>query len=294
MIYHSTKDFDLKNIEIGDVPAYTHTLMVAPEHFSIEYEINPYMNAAGEKINHAKAFEQWLSLKETYVSLGYVVHTLEGVEKFPDMVFAANQSLPFWDIANQQKSVILSRMRHPERAGEVSYFRDFFKSQGCKIYELENGYFEGNGDLIPLPGKNIFFAGYGFRTSSENLENISRITNYHTLAFELKNPNFYHLDTCLSIIDQNTALYTPSAFTDAGIELLKKFFLNLIEISEPDAIKNFTCNSHCPNGKDLITEKSNSKLFPLLEKMGLKIHPIDTSEFIKAGGSVYCMKLMCY
>jgi len=294
MIYYTTTDFDLSKIEFKDIPAFTHTLMVAPEHFSIEYEINPYMNAAGEEINHSKAFEQWLSLKKAYIALGYQVHTLQGVEKLPDMVFAANQSLPFWDLSNQQKSVILSRMRHPERSGEVSHFRDFFNSQGYQVYELESGYFEGNGDLIPLPGKNVFLAGYGFRTTIENLENISRITNYHTLAFELKNPNFYHLDTCLSIIDQSTALYTPNAFTDAGIELLKKFFAHLIEISEPDAIKHFTCNSHCPNGNDLITEKTNSKLFPLLEKAGLKVHPIDTSEFIKAGGSVYCMKLMYY
>ena len=44
-------------------------LMCRPDHFGIEYEINPWMHVA-VKVDHALAEAQWDALHRTYVDLG--------------------------------------------------------------------------------------------------------------------------------------------------------------------------------------------------------------------------------
>ena len=74
----------------------------------------------------------------------------------------------------------------------------------------------------------------------------------------------------------------------------RAIFENVIETSIADCSSYFTGNCHSPNGKDVITHKGCSKFESDLTKFGFKVHPVDTSEFMKSGGSVFCMKMMCY
>src|SRR5205823_74258 len=110
--------------------------------------------------------------------------------------------------------------------------------------------------------------------------------------FKLTHPRFYHLDTCLSILNQTTALYCPAAFDTDGIDQLHKNFPNLIEVplNEADA-PGFACNAHCPDQKHVILQKGSVQTCKNLVKNGFVPFEVDTSEFIKSGGSVFCMKL---
>jgi len=50
------------------------------------------------------------------------------------------------------------------------------------------------------------------------------------------------------------------------------------------------CNAHSPDGEHILIEKSAIKLQSDCKMRGFKVIGIDTSEFLKSGGSIFCLK----
>src|SRR3989344_5687014 len=205
-------------------------LMVSPEHFRIEYAINPYMtNAAGElnRVDEARARAQWEALKAIYESLGLKVEVLPGVPGLPDMVFCANQSFPFLD-AQGAKSVLLSNMCSEFRRGEVPYFRDWYEKQGYKVHEIadKNVIFEGNGDAYFQHPRSIIWGGFGPRASRAAYDEIADRFGFHVVPLALAKDQYYHLDLCLSVVNEDTAIVVPDAFHPEGLAMLRLAFVN--------------------------------------------------------------------
>lgn len=271
--------------------------MCDPKHFRVEYVINPYMQTASgelQKVDVALAQKQWLSLKAVYDELGYKVAVLPGDPKLPDMVFTANQSFPFATPAGE-RHVILSRMHSEFRRAEVPYFRKWYEEAGYKVHELKNpSPFEGNGDaLLHLP-YGFVWGGYGHRTARETYKEISERFGLTVLLLKLTRPEYYHLDTCFSILDEKTVAVQESAFEPEGMRMIYSVFDKVIETDPEENLQHFCCNSHSPNGKDVILHHGAKKFRRDLEKAGFHPREIDTSEFMKSGGSVFCMKMMVF
>ena len=64
-------------------------LMCRPEHFTVSYRINPWMEPA-KPTDTAKALAQWQALYDTYLALGHEVELIDPVPGLPDMVYTAN------------------------------------------------------------------------------------------------------------------------------------------------------------------------------------------------------------
>lgn len=279
------------------MPQPKKVLMVSPETFDVQYAINAHMtDESGQlhKINKELAVKQWHKLKSVYERLGFFIKIIPGHEEFPDMVFCANQSFPFL-AADGTPSVILSHMASRQRRGEVEVVRQWFEEARYKIYDLvTGGAMEGSGDLLwDLEGKRLF-AGHGFRTIPLVLDEVEDIVGVKSIRLHLQNPKFYHLDTCLAIFNTNCAAYVPEAFSDQDKKTLQKAFKDLIAVDLTEAEKNFACNAHSPDGKNVLIQSGSSKTKGALLKRGFQVHEVDTSEFIKAGGSVFCMKQMIW
>jgi N-dimethylarginine dimethylaminohydrolase len=247
--------------------------------------------------------KQWNDLKSVYQSWkkqGILEAVLEinGVKGLEDMVFTANQSFP-WEL-DGKKVVVMSRMRHDSREREVPYFREFYKKLGYQLLELKsNVHFEGMGDLIPHYGKNLLWGGYGHRTDAEAYKEISELLKVPVVLLKLEDPRFYHLDTCFIPVDENTALLTPAAFKPEDLKGFKKLFKNIIEIPDEEANKYFALNAHLVNDrkskkKVAVIQKGTTVMKKELNKLGFEVTEIDTSEYIKSGGSCFCMKMMVY
>src|SRR5690606_7516011 len=127
-------------------------------------------------------------------------------------------------------------------------------------------------------------AGYGFRTSKELLNEVEEIVRVPLVRLELKNPLFYHLDTCLVVINSKSALYVREAFTPDGLKTLQESFSDLIEVDAHEASDLFACNSHSPDGKNIIIQRGCEKTIKELKHRSLNVIEVDTSEFIKSGG----------
>ena len=109
------------------------------------------------------------------------------------------------------------------------------------------------GDLLWDYDGMRLFGGHGFRTELEAYEEIESHIDMKITSLELMSSSFYHLDTCLSIINKETALYVASAFNQSGIDKLNQCFSNLIKVDEIEAKDSLACNAHCPDGKNIFS-----------------------------------------
>jgi N-dimethylarginine dimethylaminohydrolase len=279
-----------------------HALMCSPNHFKIVDVKNVHMEGNAGKVDPVIFKQQWKSIFDIYQQEANArniaaITEIEGIKGCEDMVFCANQSFP-WIDKKGKPMVIMSRMRYPSRQLEVPYFEMYYEHHGYAIIPPPGeGLLEGMGDLIPVPGKRIIFGGYGHRTDLSTLKSVSEILETEIIPLELINDAFYHLDTCFIPLDMQTALIAPEAFNQEGLKILKSFFSELIEIPYNESAKGFALNAHIVHGakyKFAIIQKDNPFTQEVLEKKGFNVHEVDTSEFMKSGGSVFCMKMMHY
>lgn len=294
-IYSSISDIDFNLNDIQDMPWPDTSLMVHPSAFDVIYSINPHMDANIGKVDKDKALNQWEFLKKSYHENGLDVQVIDGVENLPDMVFCANQSLPYLQ-EDGRKQVIMSNMRHPQRKDEVQFIKDWYQKNSFEIFELENDslHLEGMGDAIWHLGKRMLWGGYGFRTEAEVYTQIAKTFNVPVLLLELQHPSLYHLDTCLSVLNKDTVLIYPGAFTEEGLKMINLFFENVIHTDEIETLEKLACNAVSPDGKTIIIEKECVKTAKTLEERGFEVVLADTSEYLKSGGSVFCMKMLLW
>src|SRR4051794_38295752 len=90
-------------------------LMCPPDHYGIEYEINPWMNRSLGAVREL-AFLQWKKLRDTLAELGVTIELLPPQPPLPDLVFTANAGLVF------HQRFLSSRFRHEVRARESQHF----------------------------------------------------------------------------------------------------------------------------------------------------------------------------
>lgn len=287
-----------------EIPIPRNVLLCPPTWFAVVDQKNAHMDPIQSPVDPEAALQQWQSLRAAYQNLtttGLIAEVAEisAAEGLEDMVFCANQSFP-WLAENGEKLVIMSQMRHPSRKAEVPHFQKWYHRRGYKILHLQHTeLFEGMGDLIPIPGTRKLMGGYGFRTHPSAYTEIAQILNVEIIPVELASPLFYHLDTCFLPLDSTTALACRSAFSDAAWHQLQETFPRLIEADEAEAAKGFALNAHLIPGlantpPTALIQSGNPITVSQLETLGCRIIELETSEFIKSGGSVFCMKMMLF
>lgn len=277
-------------------------LMCTPDHFKIVDVKNVHMEGNEGKVDCSKCKEQWQSIYDIYFSeaqSGNIdgINKIMGVEGCEDMVFCANQSFP-WIDARGNSIVILSRMRYPSRQNEVKYFEEYYNGLNYSIFPPPGvGLLEGMGDLIPLPKKQLIFGGYGHRTDVSTLNKLADVLHVKIIHLKLINDAFYHLDTCFIPLDTQTVLIAPQAFDADGLKSIHQCFKEVIEIPLEESSKGFALNAHLVHGHHYpfaIIQHGNPYTTKVLKDKGYKVYQVDTSEYMKSGGSVFCMKMMHY
>ena len=90
---------------------------------------------------------------------------------------------------------------------------------------------------------------------------------------------------------RRTALAFRPAFDRRSWDLLAACFARIVEPPEGEATGSLACNVHCADGRTVVIESSCAETARMLEEKGFTARRLDTSEFLKAGGSVFCMTL---
>ncbi|MBD2336353.1 TIGR00300 family protein [Calothrix sp. FACHB-156] len=260
-------------------------LMCAPDHYDVDYVINPWMEGNIHKSSRDRAVEQWQKLY--HVLKEHAIVDLVPPEKgWPDMVFTANAGLVLGD------NVVLSRFLHKERQGEEPYFQKWFEANGYTVHVLPKDLpFEGAGDALLDREGRWLWAGYGFRSELDSHPYLAKWLDIEVLSLRLIDERFYHLDTCFCPLANGYLLYYPGAFDSYSNRLIEMRVAaeKRIAIEEADAV-NFACNAVNVDSI-VIMNKASDSLKTRLANVGFQIIETPLKEFLKAGGAAKCLTL---
>lgn len=252
--------------------------MIPPTYFTVSYTINPWMGAHG-MVARKRAVLEWNSLYTAISTWADVICMPPTTH--PDIVFTANAGLV------RRREVILSSFAFAERKAEEPYWQHMFSTLGYTIHTLPHSIFEGAGDA--LFAGNTLIGGYGFRTDRTAYDEIVQLwPDIAILPVELVDPRFYHLDTCLCVLDAETILYYPAAFSRKSQADLSSRFTT-IAVPTPEALA-FGCNA-VVIGRRVILPEQTPKTQQLLRSAGYIPETVSMKEFMKSGGAAKCLTL---
>ena len=259
--------------------------MCAPDHYDVDYVINPWMEGNLHKSSRDRAVEQWQGLFHL-IKEHAIVDLVKPQKGVPDMVFTANAGLVLGETA------VLSRFFHKERQGEEPYFKEWFENNGFTVHELPPELpFEGAGDALFDREGRWLWAGYGFRSELDSHPYLAKWLDVEVLSLRLMDDRFYHLDTCFCPLNNGYLLYYPPAFDAYSNRLieLRVPAEKRIAIAEPDAV-TFACNAVNIDGV-VIMNKASAELKQRLATAGFEVLETPLTEFLKAGGAAKCLTL---
>jgi N-dimethylarginine dimethylaminohydrolase len=260
-------------------------LVCPPTHFSVTYDINPWMTR-NVGYSAPDAIRQWERLMETFTVAGDVeIIGIEPSEHVPDLVFTANAALMCGNLA------IVSSFRHPERRREQSTYRAALARLGFATTYLQQTYFEGAGDALFDRARPVLYAGYGWRSERNATLQLQEIVGCRVMPLLLVDERFYHLDTALCPLASGHVMAYMDAFSPHAQTLLRRSIDPgyLIEVSADDALA-FACNS-VEIGDAIVMHSCSRTLRERLNHAGYRVFQTDLSEFHKAGGSAKCLTL---
>lgn len=272
----------------GRIAQRRRYLMCRPEHFTVSYRINPWMEPA-TPTDTAKAVAQWQTLYDTYLALGHEVELIDAVPGLPDMVYTANGG---FIIDGRALGV---RFRVEERRGEERPFMDWFAANGFEVIEPVEVQ-EGEGDFL-LVGDTIL-AGTGFRSVGDSHREVADVFGREVVSLRLIDPRFYHLDTAISVLDpvegpggveRANIAYLPGAFDDASRRILEERYPDAIEVSDADGAV-FGLNS-ASDGYNVFISPRATGFEAQLRERGYNPVLVDLSELLLGGGGIKCCTL---
>lgn len=257
-----------------------HFLMCRPAHFEVVYAINPWMDTS-VAVDRDLAEHQWQELRKVYERLGHQVSDIDPIPGMPDMVFAANGAFVL------DGKVFGSRFKHAERAEEGPGYLSWFKAAGFSDLHMPAATCEGEGDL--LWAGTAVLAGTGFRTDPAAHDELRDFLGRPVITLDLINPYFYHLDTALAVLDEQTVAYYPGAFSEASCLILQSLYPNAIAVDANEAA-GLALNA-VSDGVNVVVGANAGGFANRLTERGYNPVMVDLSELNKAGGGPKCCTL---
>jgi len=260
--------------------------MCAPDFFTVDYAINPWMVAGEGAVSTELARTQWKTLHDALAKVAEVA-LLQPVDGLPDMVFTANAGVVYG------KRAIVSRFEFDERRGEEAHFRNWFESNGFEVVDWpEELIFEGAGDALADRSGAWVWAGYGQRTEKAAHEELAKFyPDRELLSMRLVDPRFYHIDTCLQPLEGGYLLYYPDAFEDAGrAEIERRIPADKRIAVTTEEAAAFACNA-INLDEHIALNQPSERLTDELKAAGFEVTSLNLSEFLKSGGSSKCLVL---
>ena len=264
-------------------------LLCPPVHFTVAYEINPYMHVQVHP-DPERAMEQFEGLVTALESVGAAIELLGPVDGLPDLVFTANAGVV------DGGRFVPSRFLHPERQGETVHDESWFDSHGFAVTSLPgDDPFEGAGDALPFgggPGTGrpaVVVGGYRTRSSFAAHQQLAGLLEVPVRTVELVDARYYHVDLVFCPLDDRHALVAPQGLDRYGVTVLSEL------VAEPIWLEDDEAEAFCANsvvvGDAIVMPSCTARLGRILERSGFSIVIAPVGEFLKAGGGCRCLTL---
>jgi arginine dihydrolase len=260
-------------------------LMVRPDHFRVEYQINPFMNLRRQP-DGRRAMAQWSALVSSIEAAGGTVDVVGQRPDSPDMVYAMNLGLAVRRPDGDR--VVMSHMRFAERRAESGSATRWFARHGYRPSFIGRdgvGPFFESGDAFPFGGELV--VGYWPRSDELALKHLAAELGVRVRGVRIVHPAMYHLDLAFCPLDEQVALVCPAAFDAAGRRAIVDRVAEPIVLTEDEAI-TFVANSIVV-GRRVIAPACPPRVRALIEQAGFEVDIVCVDEFHKGGGSIRCL-----
>jgi N-dimethylarginine dimethylaminohydrolase len=260
-----------------------------PLHFTVAYEINPYMHVQVHP-DPEVALAEHDGLVATLLAAGAEVEFLDPVPGLPDLVFTANAGVVDGDL------FVPSRFRHPERQGETVHDVAWFSARHFRVTPLPGDEpFEGAGDVLPFgggPGAGhgpVLVAGYRTRSTVGAQMDLGRQLGVPVRTVDLADERFYHVDLVFCPVDDRRALIAPQGLDRYGCRVLEELVPEPVWLTDDEAAA--FCANSVVVGDVIVMPSCTPRLGRILEGAGLSVAVVPVGEFLKAGGGCRCLTL---
>jgi N-dimethylarginine dimethylaminohydrolase len=263
-------------------------VMVRPDHFRIDYRINPYMDP-DDQPDAGRAMAQWVDLVSAIEWAGGQVEVVPQRPDAPDMVYAMNLGLGLVG-ADGRPHVVLSHMRYAERRMETLTAQPWFERSG-----RSTSYVGRDGVGAHLEAGDVFawgdalVAGFGPRTEQLALKHLAAELGVRVRGLRITHPAMYHLDLAFCPLDERRAMVAPGAFDDASAGALLELVPEPLVLTDEEALSTFCANSIVIGRTVVMPAGSPERVKARLTGWGFEVLEVDVSEFHKGGGSVRCL-----
>ncbi len=268
-------------------------LMVRPDHFRVDYRINPFMDLSRQP-DPALARQQWDTLGAAIRTAGGHVEVLDQRPDAPDMVYAMNLGFvverpegPL--VSSTAGHVVMSHMRFAERRMEAPTAATWFAGRG-----FTTSYVGRDGVGAHLEAGDAFawgdglVVGYGPRTDELGLKALATELGVRVRGVRITHPGMYHLDLAFCPVDERRAIVCPAAFDPESAEALLALVPEPVVISEEEALTTFAANSVVV-GETVLMPGAPAHVRGRLEEWGYTVEVLDVSQFHLGGGSIRCL-----
>jgi N-dimethylarginine dimethylaminohydrolase len=262
-----------------------HYLMVRPDHFRVDYAINPYMDTAVQP-DPERTMVQWQALREALVRAGARVEVLEGRPDSPDMVYAMNLGLVVGDETGPR--AVMSHMRHSERRREVASAQPWFAEHGFATWYVGRdgvGAHLEAGDAFPFG--DALVVGFGPRTEELGLKHLAADLEVRVRGLRITHPGMYHLDLAFCPLDATRAMVCPAAFDDQSAAAALALVPEPLVLTEQEAL-TFCANSVVVD-RTVLMPGCPDRVRARLEDWGFEVVLLELDELHKGGGSARCL-----
>ncbi len=268
-----------------ELPWGQRYLMVAPDHFRVDYAINPFMHLEDQP-DPVRTHAQWRAVVAAIEAAGGRVEVLPQLPDAPDMVYAMNLGLALE--ADQGARAVLSHMRHPQRRPETPAAERWFAERGAvRSVTGRDGvgaHFEA-GDAFAWRGELV--VGYGPRTEELALKHLATDLGVAVRGMRITHPGMYHMDIGFCPLDETRAMVCPAAYEEASAAALLDLVPEPLVLTEEEGL-SFCANS-IVLGRTVVMPACPDRVRARLEQWGFEVVVVDVGEFLKGGGAIRCM-----
>ena len=219
-----------------------HYLMVEPNHFRVDYSINPFMHL-DDQPDPTRARRQWLDVVAAIEAAGGTVEVLPQLPAAPDMVYAMNLGLALQDDAGQTSRVVTSHMRYAQRRMETPAAEAWFAGHGFVSRSTGRdgvgAHFEA-GDAFAWRGELV--VGYGPRTEELALKHLATDLGVSVRGVRITHPGMYHMDIGFCPLDETHAMVCPAAYDERSAAALLDLVPEPLVLTEDEGLA-FCANS---------------------------------------------------
>ncbi len=312
-----TRVADIPPLErIERVPYPDQVIMVPPQHFELPpgYTNTMSKNGMSSRVIKRWASAQWWKMTKLLQAQGIAVTEVRARKGMFDANYPANAGLvlPPRELGGNPQFVS-SRLLHLHRKLEPELMNPVFRRAGYDMINLFPGhrslldppYFEGQANVVLVPGLNFAFGNLSERCGRDALERLAEKCGLKIFVVST-DPYFYDLDTALFFIPPSAAtplpfaVYAQEAFKRHELEAFEALFdrdHRLVQYDYSETRHGFVLNSLGLPKQAVPTVLTNNKVvvFPQsLKDRGIKVLQIPFSEIHKGGGSITCSQLRWY